>query len=347
MKRRLPWWATAIIVLAIASYSWYQRQPAHAPDFEFEGAAIVIHGGAGVITRENMSPEMEALVRSSLERVLDSGYAALERGENRMDVVVRVLGILESDSLFNAGIGAVVNAEGVAELDASLMDGETKQAGAVAGLRHILHPAALAREVMSHSEHVFMIGEGAETFAQQRGMTLVDNDTFLTHRRHAQYARWAEQHKRGTVGVVLRDREGHLAAGTSTGGMMGKQWGRVGDVPVLGAGTYADDQGAAVSCTGHGEYFIREAVAYQVNARMQFGGLSLADAAHHILFEVLNAEEGQGGLIAIDAQGHAVMEFNSSGMYRGAKGRLKSGSGDVSRYVRIYGEETTEVVLGE
>jgi beta-aspartyl-peptidase (threonine type) len=210
-------------------------------------------------------------VRTSLERVLDSGYAALARGESRMDVVVRVLGMLESDSLFNAGIGAVVTAEGQAELDASVMDGETKHAGAVAGLQHILHPAALAREVMMHSDHVFLVGAGAEAFAQERGMGLVPNDTFLTHRRHAQYAAWAEQHKRGTVGVVVRDAQGHLAAGTSTGGMMGKRWGRVGDVPVLGAGTYADDAGAAISCTGHGEYFIREAVAYQVNAQMIWG----------------------------------------------------------------------------
>ena len=338
MKPHLPWWASALIVLAIASYSWYQRQPAHAPDFEFDGPAIVIHGGAGVITRENMSPEMEALVRSSLERVLDSGYAALERGEDRMDVVVRVLGMLESDSLFNAGIGAVVTSEGIAELDASVMDGETKHAGAVAGLRYILHPAALAREVMMHSDHVFLIGNGAEAFAVERGMNLVDNDTFLTHRRHAQYARWAEQHKRGTVGVVLRDREGHLAAGTSTGGMMGKQWGRVGDVPVLGAGTYADDQGSAISCTGHGEYFIREAVAYQVNARMQFGDQTLADAAHDVLFNVLNANTGQGGLIGINAQGQAVLQFNSPGMYRGAKGQLKGNSKEIHRFVGIYGD---------
>ena len=170
-------------------------------------------------------------------------------------------------------------------------------------------------------------------------MGLVPNDTFLTHRRHAQYAAWAEQHKRGTVGVVVRDAQGHLAAGTSTGGMMGKRWGRVGDVPVLGAGTYADDAGAAISCTGHGEYFIREAVAYQVNAQMIWGQKNLAEAAHYTLFEVLNADAGQGGLIGLDAEGHAVMTFNSHGMYRGAKGvEVSSKTGVPTRYVGIYGE---------
>ncbi len=339
MKTRLPWWVYLVLGLGIFGYEWWSQRPTHQPHFTFDGPALVIHGGAGVITRENMSPAMEALVRASLERVLDSGYAALARGESRMDVVVRVLGMLESDSLFNAGIGAVVTAEGQAELDASVMDGETKHAGAVAGLQHILPPAALAHEVMMHSDHVFLVGAGAEAFAQERGMGLVPNDTFLTHRRHAQYAAWAEQHKRGTVGVVVRDAQGHLAAGTSTGGMMGKRWGRVGDVPVLGAGTYADDAGAAISCTGHGEYFIRESVAYQVNAQMIWGQKTLADAAHYTLFEVLNADAGQGGLIGLDAEGHAVMTFNSPGMYRGAKGvEVRSQTGVPTRYVGIYGE---------
>jgi beta-aspartyl-peptidase (threonine type) len=219
------------------------------------------------------------------------------------------------------------------------MDGETKKAGAVAGLQHIPHPAALARDVMDYSEHVFLIGDGAESFAMDRGYFIVSNDYFLTKRRREQYARWAEQHKLGTVGVVVRDRAGHLAAGTSTGGMMGKRWGRAGDVPVLGAGTYADDQGAAISCTGHGEYFIREAVAYQVNARMRFGHAHLSDAAHTVLFDVLNAEEGQGGLIGIDADGNATMTFNSPGMYRAAKGVVKkSKTGEPTRFVGIYGE---------
>ncbi len=335
MKKRIPWWAFVLLALAILGYEWWAQRPVHEPDFYFEGPAIVIHGGAGVITRENMSPEMEAMVRRSLERVLDSGYAALARGEARMDVIVRVLSMLESDSLFNAGMGAVVNADGRVELDASVMDGASKSAGAVAGLMHVWHPAALAREVMEHSDHVFLVGEGAEAFAQERGIHLVPNDTFLTHRRHVQYAAWSEQHKRGTVGVVVRDAEGHLAAGTSTGGMMGKRWGRVGDVPVLGAGTYADDAGAAISCTGHGEYFIREAVAYQVNAQMIWGQKTLSDAAHYTLFEVLNAEAGQGGLIGITAEGHVVMTFNSPGMYRGAKG-TEQGAGSLTRYVGVY-----------
>jgi len=336
--QRLIAFAIALFVLVLV-FSWQEGKPDHPYDFHFEGPALVIHGGAGVITKENMTPELEALVTASLERVVDTGYAMLSRGVDRMDVVVRVLGMLEDDSLFNAGIGAVVTADGRVELDASVMDGETKNAGAVAGLQQIAHPAALARDVMENSEHVFLIGEGAEAFAMDRGYFLVTNDYFLTKRRREQYSLWAEQHKLGTVGVVVRDREGHLAAGTSTGGMMGKRWGRVGDVPVLGAGTYADDAGAAISCTGHGEYFIREAVAAQVNARMRFGSEHLSDAAHTVLFDVLNAEAGQGGLIGIDAEGHATMTFNSPGMYRAAKGvEKKSKTGEATRFVGIYGE---------
>jgi beta-aspartyl-peptidase (threonine type) len=336
--QRLIAFAIALFVLVLV-FSWQEAKPKHPFDFQFEGPALVIHGGAGVITKENMTPELEALVTASLERVVDTGYAMLDRGVDRMDVVVRILGMLEDDSLFNAGIGAVVTADGRVELDASVMDGETKKAGAVAGLQHIPHPAALARDVMDHSEHVFLIGDGAEAFAMDRGYFIVSNDYFLTKRRREQYARWSEQHKLGTVGVVVRDRAGHLAAGTSTGGMMGKRWGRAGDVPVLGAGTFADDQGAAISCTGHGEYFIREAVAYQVNARMRFGHAHLSDAAHTVLFDVLNAEEGQGGLIGIDADGNATMTFNSPGMYRAAKGVVKkSQTGEPTRFVGIYGE---------
>ena len=340
MKRLiLPAFFCSLAVVFLFTSAARQIKSPIAPDFHFEGPSIVIHGGAGTITRANMRPEMEALVRASLTRVLDSGYAALARGEDRMDVVVSVLSMLEDDSLFNAGIGAVVNAEGVAELDASVMDGMTRKAGAVAGLQHVAHPAALARAVMDHTSHVFLIGEGAEQFAWEEGMDPVQNAYFLTKRRGKQYQNWIEQHKKGTVGVVVKDAQGHLAAGTSTGGMMGKQWGRVGDVPVLGAGTYADDRGAAISCTGHGEYFIREAVAYQVNARMQFGHESLAQAAHTVLFDVLNAQQGQGGLIGIDAQGHAIMTFNSEGMYRGAKGVLTGTQGPALRFVGIYADQ--------
>jgi len=320
-------------------YTWEISQPEQPYEFQFEGPAILIHGGAGTITRENMTPEMEAAVTASLSNAVDTGYAMLLRGDDRLVVVARVLSMLEDDTLFNAGLGAVLTYDGLVELDASVMDGATKQAGAVAGLRRIKNPSLLALDVLNNSEHVFLMGEGAEAFAQSQGYFLVSNDYFITERREKQHALWLEQHKLGTVGVVVKDMEGHLAAGTSTGGMMGKRWGRVGDVPVIGAGTYADDQGAAISCTGHGEYFIRENIASQLNYRMRFGNENLSDAAHTLLFNVLNSEEGQGGLIGLDKDGNAVMTFNSAGMYRAAKGvEKKSKTGEATRFVGIYGE---------
>ena len=325
-------------ILALV-FSWQRDQPKYDYTFQFEGPAILIHGGAGTILRENMTPEMEALVNASLKKAIDTGYAMLNRGVDRLEVVARVLSMMENDTLFNAGRGAVLNANGEVELDAAIMDGESKNAGAVAGVRQIKNPSLLALDVMRYSDHVFLVGDGAEDFASQRGYFFCTNDYFITKNRAKQHAVWRDQHKYGTVGVVVRDANGHLAAGTSTGGMSGKRWGRVGDVPVIGAGTYADDQGAAVSCTGHGEYFIREHIASQLNDRIRFGGEHLSDAAHTLLFDVLNAEEGQGGLIAMDAEGNATMTFNSAGMYRAAKGIPKgSESGKPIRFIGIYAE---------
>lgn len=305
--------------------------------FSFEGPVILIHGGAGGIKKEYYSAEQIAEYDAALKAVLSQGFDLLIDGQNGMDVVVHCLGMLENDPHFNAGRGAVFNDQGVVELDASVMDGKTKKAGAVAGLKHIKNPAALARAVMDSTEHVLLIGEGAEEFAKAQHHEFVDNNYFLTPRRKEQYKRWQQMEKNGTVGVVVLDSEGNLYAGTSTGGMMGKKYGRVGDVPIIGAGTYADNLGAAVSCTGHGEYYIRNNVAFQVNARMQYEGLSLAESTHKVIFEVLNADAGNGGLIALDRQGNATWAFNSSGMFRGAAG-VEKGAFEVSYHTAMFGE---------
>ncbi|MDA0741821.1 MAG: isoaspartyl peptidase/L-asparaginase [Bacteroidetes bacterium] len=307
--------------------------------FQFDGPAILIHGGAGGIERKYYTDEQMASYDSALRVVLQSGYALLDEGANGMDVVVHCLTLLENDPHFNAGKGAVFNDQGEVELDASVMNGATKMAGAVAGVKHIKNPAKLARAVMEETSHVLLISEGAEDFAKSRSHEFVENNYFLTPKRESQYQRWEEMNKNGTVGVVIKDAHGDLYAGTSTGGMMGKKYGRVGDVPIIGAGTYADNKGAAVSCTGHGEYFIRENVAFQINARMQYEGLTLEESASRIIFGILNSEAGNGGLIAIDAQGNATMTFNSKGMFRGAMGKRKN-SQKVMLHTDIFGDPT-------
>ena len=290
--------------------------------FKFDGPVILIHGGAGGIERKYYNDEQIAEYDSALQAVLKVGYDMLNRDANGMDVVVECLTMLENDPHFNAGKGAVFNDQGEVELDASVMDGSTKMAGAVAGLKHIKNPAKLARAVMEETSHVLLIGEGAEEFAETQDHEFVDNEYFLTPKRKQQYERWKQMKKNGTVGVVVLDMQGNLYAGTSTGGMMGKKYGRVGDVPIIGAGTYADNNGAAVSCTGHGEYYIRNNVAFQVNARMQYQGLTLEESTREVIFGVLNSNAGNGGLIALDAKGNATWTFNSSGMFRGAAGVL-------------------------
>ncbi|NVK28312.1 MAG: isoaspartyl peptidase/L-asparaginase [Flavobacteriia bacterium] len=278
---------------------------------------IVIHGGAGSITREGLSESVEAAYRKSLQAVLDSGYRWLNSGMKPEEVVARSISMMESDSLFNSGVGAVVTANGDAELDASIMRGNDLQAGAVSGLRHVEHPIQLARIVMDSSKHVMLSGTGAEDYALKMGFPLVDNSMFITHRRARQYAELIPD-KMGTVGVVVLDAKGNLAAGTSTGGMMMKEFGRIGDSPIIGSGTYADNDGCAVSCTGHGEYFIRHNVAGQLSLRVKLGE-NLSEAAHDLLFNTLNSREGAGGLIAIDANGNYTMPFNTQGMFRGVK----------------------------
>jgi beta-aspartyl-peptidase (threonine type) len=292
--------------------------------------SIAIHGGAGVISRATMTPEAERAYRADLGRALDAGYAVLEKGGTSLDAVVAAVKVLEDSPLFNAGKGAVFNHEGINELDASIMDGATEKAGAVAGLRHVRNPIELARLVMEHSPHVMLAGEGAEEFALEQGVALVPGAYFYTERRWQQLeeAQKAERTASvpkedigffSTVGAVARDRNGNLAAATSTGGMTNKRWGRVGDSPIIGAGTYADNDSCAVSATGSGEYFIRAVVAHEICARVRLSGVTAAKAAHDVIQGKLKEIGGDGGVIVVDREGALSLEFNTEGMFRGAR----------------------------
>lgn len=301
---------------------------------------LAVHGGAGTMTRSELTPELEQAYRTALREALETGYAVLDDGGSSLDAVVATLRIMEESPLFNAGKGAVFTSESTVELDASIMDGRTRNAGAVSGLKEIRSPITLARLVMEASPHVMLTGAGAETFAREHGVETVSNDFFYTDRRRRQLERAqqrerdadasgsgsahlldkdreAEQHAYGTVGAVALDKEGNLAAGTSTGGMTNKRFGRVGDSPIIGAGTYADNATCAVSATGHGEYFIRGVIAYDVAAMMRYTGLSLNAAANAVVMGGLTELGGTGGIIALDREGHVAMPFNTPGMYRG------------------------------
>lgn len=293
--------------------------------------ALVIHGGAGTMDRHLMDEATASKYHKSLNRALSIGDSILLQGGSSLDAVEQVIMFMENDSLFNAGKGAVFTHEGKNELDASVMTGQDMKAGAVAGVTTIKNPIAAARLVMEKSPHVFMMGEGAEEFASENGLELVKPEYFFTH------ARWQSlqnilakdtdetplsedekgQKKHGTVGCVALDKYGNLAAGTSTGGMTNKRYNRVGDAPVIGAGTYADNNTCAISCTGHGEYFIRYTVARSVAALMEYKGYPLEKAADEIIMLKLKPLGGEGGLIGLDKQGNIVMPFNTSGMYRG------------------------------
>ncbi|MFM1887306.1 MAG: hypothetical protein RL026_2463 [Pseudomonadota bacterium] len=289
--------------------------------------AIAVHGGAGVISREQLGPDGGAEYRAGIAEAVDAGYAVLEGGGSSLDAVTAAVRVLEDNPLFNAGRGAVLAHDGHAELDASIMDGRTLAAGAVTGLRHVKHPVALARRVMEQSPHVFLSGGGAEEFALSQGLELVPNDYFITPSRQRQLQRVLqglaqprnELSGLGTVGAVAVDAQGHVAAATSTGGMTNKRWGRIGDSPVIGAGTYANDASCAVSATGHGEYFIRSVVAYDICALMEYRGWSLERAAREVVLGKLVQRGGEGGIIAVDPRGNVVMTFNSAGMFRGMR----------------------------
>ncbi|MEB1052237.1 beta-aspartyl-peptidase [Citrobacter portucalensis] len=294
-------------------------------------AVIAIHGGAGAITRSQLSQEQELRYIQALSDIVETGQRMLEDGRSALDVVTEAVRLLEECPLFNAGIGAVYTRDETHELDACVMDGNTLNAGAVAGVSHLRNPILAARLVMEHSPHVMMIGEGAENFAIAQGMERVSADIFSTPERYAQLlaARTAgetvldhsaspldENNKMGTVGAVALDMFGNLAAATSTGGMTNKLPGRVGDSPLVGAGCYANNASVAVSCTGTGEVFIRALAAYDIAALMDYGGLSLSEACERVVMEKLPTLGGSGGLIAIDHEGNVALPFNSEGMYR-------------------------------
>lgn len=325
--------AAAAAALLLASACAPAPAPLSAPPAERAGErwGMVIHGGAGGMRRESLPAEREAAYRAGLEEALRAGHAVLERGGTSLDAVEAAIRLMEENPLFNAGRGAVVTADGRIELDAAIMDGATLRAGAVAGVHVVRSPIGLARAVMERSPHVMMIGEGAETFAREQGLPIVEEEWFWTPQRRQQWERMRDaqaaatpedeaERKFGTVGAVALDRHGNLAAGTSTGGMMMKRWGRVGDVPVIGAGTYADNRSCAVSATGHGEFFIRNTVARSICALVEYGGLPLAAAADSVVMRQLVAQEGDGGVIAMDRQGNWTMPFNTSGMFRGRIG---------------------------
>lgn len=293
--------------------------------------SIVIHGGAGTIDRARMTDEIEQSYRDKLSEAVEAGYALLKSGASSREAVIAAIQVMEDSPLFNAGFGSVLNHEGDVEMDASIMVGSDLSAGAVAGLRHIRNPIRLADRVLTHSPHVMLIGEGAEIFASDQGFELIENSYFKTERRQKQLERaqakdqlslseeagdsYETDKQLGTVGAVALDRNGVIAAGTSTGGMTNKRFGRVGDSPIIGAGTYAN-QYCGVSATGHGEYFIRAAVAHDICARVEHKGISVDQAARAVVFERLVEMGADGGVIALDAQGNITAPFNSVGMYR-------------------------------
>ena len=297
--------------------------------------AIAIHGGAGTILKEHMSPEKEAAYKATLEEAIRTGFIILKQGGSSLEAVEKTINILEDSPLFNAGKGAVFTNAGTNELDASIMDGKTLNAGASAGTTIVKNPITLARTIMENSPHVMLSGEGAEIFAKEQGLELVDSSYFYTENRFKSLQRLKEREaekqvnsiisrvnpsindsKFGTVGCVALDKNGNLAAGTSTGGMTNKRWGRIGDSPIIGAGTYANNNTCAVSSTGWGEFFIRATVAHDISALMEYKGLSLKDAVKEVILKKLPDLGGDGGVIAIDKYGNIVTEFNTAGMYR-------------------------------
>jgi beta-aspartyl-peptidase (threonine type) len=303
---------------------------------------LVVHGGAGTITRENTTPEREAAYREALKAALDAGYEVLKNGGKSIDAVIAAITILEDSPLFNAGKGAVFTSDGRNELDASIMDGSSLKAGAVASVTTVKNPIKAAYAVMTQSPHVMLAGKGADEFARNQGLQIVDASYFVDSARYQQFLRGKKAKKSqdgaslripeidkkfGTVGAVALDQFGNIAAGTSTGGMNNKKFGRVGDSPVIGAGTYANNKTCAVSGTGWGEFFIRLVVAYDISGMMEYGNRSLQEAADSVIMQKLPALGGDGGVIALDKNGNIAMPFNTKGMFRGyirAKGEAKT-----------------------
>jgi beta-aspartyl-peptidase (threonine type) len=319
--RRASVWCTCLAAAAVV------MSPSQVARGETPMISLAIHGGAGVITRSSMSAEDEQAYRADLGRALDAGYEVLDSGGSSLDAVTAAVRILEDSPLFNAGKGAVFNHEGINELDASIMDGRDLRAGAVAGVRHVKNPIDLARLVMDRSPHVLLSGAGAEEFALEQGVALVPRNYFYTERRWQQLekARTGEHHSAaeigyfGTVGAVALDRAGNLAAATSTGGTTNKRWGRVGDSPIIGAGNYADNASCAVSATGSGEYFMRTVLGHEISSMIKYRGLTAEAAAREAVHGALQRIGGEGGVIVVDRQGNIAFDFNTEGMFRGAR----------------------------
>jgi beta-aspartyl-peptidase (threonine type) len=308
---------------------------------------LVIHGGAGTINKEEMSDELEQAYLKGLQDALDGGFAVLQEGGSAVNAVKAATVILEDNLLFNAGRGSVFTKKGLQEMDAAIMDGKTLEAGAVAGVRNVRNPIELATEVLINSNHVFLSGKGANDFAIKQGVKLEPDEYFFSQFRYDQWKAVRDsdnytldhtlndlnelkEKKFGTVGAVACDQQGNIAAATSTGGMTNKKYGRIGDSPLIGSGTYANNNTCAISCTGHGEVFIRAVAAYDVSALMEYKGLTVGEACNEVVLHKLVKMEGEGGLISVDKQGNFVMVFNSAGMYRGVK------SSDGTNEVAIY-----------
>ena len=291
--------------------------------------AIVIHGGAGNIYKKYIPDSLEEEYRKKLEEALNAGFTILENGGNSIEAVKKTINILEDSPLFNAGKGAVFTNANTNELDAAIMDGATLNAGAVAGVKHIKNPIDAAIAVMNKSPHVMMSGDGADKFARSQGIEMVDNEYFYTDKRHKQLQKakakesnsqgylFEKEFKFGTVGAVALDKNGNIAAGTSTGGMTNKKFGRIGDSPIIGSGTYANNKTCGISATGHGEYFIRSVVSHDISALMEYKGLDIQEAADVVIHDKLKSLGGEGGVIGLDADANIMLSFNSNGMFRG------------------------------
>jgi L-asparaginase / beta-aspartyl-peptidase len=313
--------------------------------------SLAIHGGAGTISKKYMTPELEKAYLQGLSAALEAGYAILEKGGSAADAVTAATVMMEDNILFNAGRGSVFTKKGVQEMDASIMNGADLAAGAVAGVRNVRHPIELAVQVMRNSDHVFLSGEGANDFALKLGIKLEPDEFFFSQFRYDQWKKMRDSDhysldhsndaleklmrdkKFGTVGAVACDVNGNIAAATSTGGMTNKKYGRIGDTPIIGSGTYANNKTCAISCTGHGEIFIKAVAAYDVSCLIEYKGFTLQQAMNEVVNVKLKKMEGEGGMIGVDAKGNMALLFNSTGMYRGAR------SNDGTNFVSIYKDE--------
>ena len=340
------------ILLAVILMGCQEPTPTQQTTAPENAFGIVIHGGAGTILRKNMTPDMEQAYRAALQEAVATGHAILAAGGSSTEAVEKTIHVMENSPLFNAGKGAVLNAQGEVELDASFMDGARLDAGAIAGARTIKNPISAAIKVMTDSPHVMLSGAGADQFAAEQGLEQETADYFLTERRikalqrvqaeaaeqnkqayHTAPSRFYQQQRMGTVGCVALDKAGNLAAGTSTGGMTNKKWNRIGDAPIIGAGTYANNASCGISATGWGEFFIRSVVAHDIAALVEYKGLSIQEAARIVIHEKVATLGGDGGVVGLDRQGNVAMEMNTAGMYRAHM----NAAGELT--VKIYKDE--------